>query len=283
MFKILFEELKGYQIRVEKAIRDHLALLGAPSPLRDACEYALLNGGKRFRPALAMKVADSLGLGADVIFSALAIEFFHTASLIADDLPCMDNDALRREKNALHIEFGEDVALLASYSLISAGYDFLTRNAEVNRNSGSPLSLQADKSCLLAIQNISHNTGVDGAAGGQWIDLHPPMLTKESLHEIFLKKTVTLFETSFVFGWLFGGGNAEKLPLVKKCAYHFGLAFQIADDIEDCDQDKINGRAANWATLFGLDEAQKIFQIEISQFFMIAHQLGLQFALPHKE
>ena len=278
MFNSLLEELKSYQIKIEKAIRDHLPQLGSKSPLRDACEYALLNGGKRFRPALAMKIADSLGHGADVIYSALAIEFFHTASLIADDLPCMDNDDFRRQKPSLHIEFGEDVALLASYSLISAGYEFLTKNAEVNKKRGVPFHDQIDAACLLAIQNVSKNTGIEGAAGGQWLDLYPPPLTRETLHEIFLKKTVTLFETSFVFGWLFGGGEAKKLDLVKKCAYHFGLAFQIADDIEDRDQDKTNGRAVNWAAVFGLEEAQRMFHVEIKQFLETAQQLGLQFS-----
>ena len=111
--------------RLEEEIRISIDQMGEKNTLRDACEYALLNGGKRLRPILVLMIAESLGAQHDVMPSALSVEFFHTASLIADDLPCMDDDHERRSRPSLHVAFGEDIAILASYALISEGYGCL--------------------------------------------------------------------------------------------------------------------------------------------------------------
>src|SRR5689334_6324109 len=102
----LAELLQYYQQRVEEKIREQLPSLGGSGELRAACEYALLNGGKRFRPALVYMVANALGKGQDISAAALAIEYFHTASLVADDLPCMDNDDERRNRPSVHKVYG---------------------------------------------------------------------------------------------------------------------------------------------------------------------------------
>ena len=117
--------------KIEKEIARSILSFGEKTKLRDACEYALLSGGKRLRPIIVMMVADGLGHDLDVAPAALAVEFLHTASLVADDLPCMDNDDERREKPSLHKAYGESVALLASYSLIFAGYEKLHENCTV--------------------------------------------------------------------------------------------------------------------------------------------------------
>src|ERR1700722_633886 len=103
--------LKPYQQQIEQKLQESIEQLGAKSKLRDACEYALLNGGKRFRPILVIMIANALGKKFDVTSAALAVEFFHTASLIADDLPCMDDDDERRSKPTLHKVYGEGTAL----------------------------------------------------------------------------------------------------------------------------------------------------------------------------
>jgi len=254
-----------YQHQIDQQINDVISQLGPPSRLREACEYALMSGGKRFRPALVLLIANSLG-AQNALPAALAIEAFHTASLIADDLPCMDNDTVRRNKPSVHIQFGETTALLASYALIAAGYELLAKNAALM---GDP------ERGIVAVGITSKNTGLQGATGGQYDDIFPGELTKEVATDIIHKKTVTLFEIAFSYGWIFGGGDMEKLPLVKKASEHFGLAFQIADDMGDIEQDRLNGRDVNMCNLFGLEKAREMFHVELKGFESCFTGLGL--------
>ena len=235
--------------------------MGEKNRLRDACEYALLNGGKRLRPILVLLIADALGCGEDVMPAALAVEFFHTASLIADDLPCMDNDALRRNCPSVHKEFGESVAILASYALIAEGYGGVAKNG-----GKSPESLK------LCLQAATRCAGINGATNGQFLDLYPPDSKLETIKKIIYQKTVTLFEISFVFGWLFGGGDPAKLSLVKACALHLGMAFQIADDLLDFAADPTS---VNIAAVLGREEALRLFEEEIGAFIALLKELGL--------
>src|SRR6202167_2596390 len=98
--------------KIEQEIAKSILSFGEKTKLRDACEYALTTSGKRFRPLIVIFIAEALGNGLNVYEAALAVEFFHTASLIADDLPCMDNDDERRDKPSLHKVYGEAIALL---------------------------------------------------------------------------------------------------------------------------------------------------------------------------
>jgi geranylgeranyl diphosphate synthase type II len=269
------EFLQPYIKSFEKRIELEVPNFGPKNPVRDACAYALLNGGKRFRPALVLMIADALGFDADVFQVALGIECFHTASLIADDLPCMDNDDERRSKPSVHRQFGEATALLATYALISAGYACLAKNAASIKQSSHPYASQSDTLCVLALENASHNTGLHGATGGQFLDLYSEDISYQVFQDAIRMKTVTLFEISFVYGWLFGGGDPARLDLVKRCAGHFGMAFQIADDIDDQEQDLANSRSINSANLYGHDQAKKMFHEEISLFYRMLAQLQL--------
>jgi geranylgeranyl diphosphate synthase type II len=259
--------LQPYQQEIERYIHQSIHRFDDTSILRDACEYALTNGGKRFRPALVLMMAQALNPNSEVSNAALAIEYFHTASLIADDMPCMDNDAERRNKPSTHIKFNEATALLASYALIAAGYELLAKNAK---------SLKDQSSFALIIENVSFNTGLQGASGGQYFDLCPPSLSESMLRDIIHKKTVSLFEISFVLGWLFGGGDPQQLSVVKQVASHFGMAFQIADDFGDMSQDIKNERFVNFANVFGQEQAYNYFQEEMSGYFRMLEQLGLE-------
>jgi geranylgeranyl diphosphate synthase type II len=267
--------LEPYKKSIEQLLAKSIDSLGPSTPLREACEYALRNGGKRFRPALVLMINKALGYHVDVSQAALAIEFFHTASLIADDLPCMDDDDVRRNKATTHKVFGESVALLATYALIAAGYQCLVKSAEALKGTDHPLAHQTDHLCVLALENAAFNTGIFGATGGQYLDIAPPDLKLATLRDVIHKKTVTLFEISFVFGWLFGGGDLDKLPLVKQAASHFGMAFQIADDIDDMEQDLAHDHPLNLANQFGKEAAIQMFHEEINQFQRIQKELKL--------
>lgn len=267
--------LSTHKQQIETWIKEKIPTLGSKTLLRDACEYALMNGGKRIRPAIVSMVAETLGFQANVSQAALAIEFFHTASLVADDLPCMDDDDERRQKPSLHKVYGDAIALLVSYALIAAGYECLAKNAEQLRLSNLSFSLNSDRICTLALENATYNTGLNGATGGQFLDVFPPNLSLETLRDIIHKKTVSLFEISFVFGWLFGGGNIEKLPLVKKAASHFGMAFQMADDLDDVEQDIANDRKVNLAIVCGKSVAQQMFHEEIRLYLSTLKELDL--------
>lgn len=268
--------LDPYKTRVEKIINDYIPLLGDKTHLRDACAYALQGGGKRFRPALVLMLGDIQGKGVDVSKAALAVEFFHTASLIADDLPCMDNDDERRNRPTVHKVFGETVALLASYALIASGYECLSKNATELRQANVPFAADCDRICTLALDNASYNTGLLGATGGQFLDVFPPNLTVATLRDIIHKKTISLFEISFMLGWLYSGGNIAACDKVKKAASHFGMAFQIADDLDDMAQDIKNGRKVNLATVCGEATAKKMFHEEIAGFTSILRDLNLE-------
>lgn len=277
---IINQTFAPYKIIVETQIKENIQSLGPKSLLRDACEYALLNGGKRFRPAIVHIIAEALG-NADVKHAALAVEYFHTASLIADDLPCMDNDDERRQQPSLHKAFNETTALLASYALIASGYEALSKNAEVIEMANLPFSQRSGEICILALKNATMNTGLSGATGGQFLDVFPPELTKESLKEILYKKTVTLFEISFVLGWLYGGGEVKHLNAVKRASSHFGMAFQMADDIEDAAQDAAKGKKANIAVLCGEKEARAMLKQEIQQLKSVLNEIKIQIPAFH--
>ena len=255
----------------ESYLKRNIILLGERNALRDACEYALLNGGKRIRPLIAMTISQALNNGCDVLEACLSVEYFHTASLIADDLPCMDNDDLRRSKTALHKKFGEATALLASYALMSSGYEKIFQNVQVLSKQKKPFSDRASQTCVVALHLATHCAGISGAIGGQFKDLYPQQATLDEAFDLIYKKTITLFEISFAFGWIFGGGDLGKINQLKDVAYHFGLAFQIADDLEDSDQDQ----SLNICHLIGRNKSRAMFYDEINTFTLKMKKIEL--------
>jgi geranylgeranyl diphosphate synthase, type II len=256
--------LTYYRASIEKAIAESIGTFGPKTLLRDAIEYALKNGGKRFRPAIVYMVAKALCKEGDVGHAALAIEYFHTASLIADDLPCMDDDDERRDLPSLHKAYGEATAILATYALIAAGYDHIRLGAQ---------KLGRSEICPLAIEIASLNTGIFGAAGGQYADLYPPPLTETVVLDVIDKKTGTLFEISFLFGWLYGGGDLSLLDEVKQMARSFGRAFQISDDFLDLEQDK---GGMNYPAIVGRKRASSLLFLELENYYKALKKLGLE-------
>lgn len=261
--------------RIEQEIAKSILSFGEKTKLRDACEYALTTGGKRFRPLIVILVAEALGNGLNVYESALSVEFFHTASLIADDLPCMDNDDERREKPSLHKVYGEAIALLSSYALITAAFEKIHSNAVVMQQANAPFCHFSDRACTLALESATYCAGILGATGGQFLDLFPPNQNLDTVKQVIYKKTVTLFQVSFVLGWLFGGGDVSKLEKIKKAAYHFGMAFQTADDLGDMLQDEKKQREISIARLIGKERGLMLFDEEMRQFRKELQELGI--------
>ncbi len=261
--------------KIEQEIAKSISGFGEKTKLRDACEYALTNGGKRFRPLIVVMVAEALEHGLNVYPAALSVEFFHTASLIADDLPCMDNDDERRDKPSVHKVYGESIALLSSYALITAAFEKIYANTKVMKEANTHFSILSEHACVQALEAATRCAGILGATGGQFLDLFPPVNSLETLKQIIYKKTVTLFEVSFILGWVFGGGDVAKLEQVKKVAYHLGMAFQIADDLGDVGQDENRQNEMNMARFIGKEKALFVFDDEMRQFKETLKDLGL--------
>ena len=264
------ETLKGeFETHLQATLLNHTE----ESELRASFSYALMNGGKRIRPLITMIIAKALGNHLSVLEASLSVEYFHTASLIADDLPCMDNDEMRRCKPALHKEFGETVAILTSYALISAGYEKILHASRVLEKAKAPFNERKDLCCVAALREATHAAGISGAVGGQFQDLFPQSFTEEAIEDLIYKKTVTLFEIAFAFGWIFGGGELSQLHKVRALATHFGMAFQIWDDLKDMKEDwKV---ANNMASLIGEEKAKERVGRELELFKMKASELGV--------
>ena len=277
MFKQIFyaqdSRLNAFKETFERFLQDSISHLGEPNLLREACAYALLNGGKRMRPLIVMSVSHALGHHLDVLQPSLSVEYFHTASLIADDLPCMDNDDFRRSQPALHKKYGQATALLASYTLIAAGYKKIFQGGQVLSLQKAPFRALANERCVLALDAASRCAGMSGATGGQFQDLYPREKTMKQALDTIYKKTISLFEVSFVFGWIFGGGNLEDVERIRTIAYHFGLAFQIADDLDDATEDRPS--SLNLAHLIGKAEAKQWFEKELQACMCKMKKLGL--------
>ncbi len=264
------KKLSHFKQEIEKELKG--AFVGNSS-LMKAISSALLSEGKRIRPLLVHLIADGIGFSQPVMPSALASEYFHTASLIADDLPCMDNDDFRREKPSLHRIYGERVALLASYALISEAFCQIERNGALMRT--GPFKDRAFEVTTLALECAGTSSGIRGAVLGQFYDLERESTTLHELEEVIYLKTISLFEGTFLLGWLFGGGELDQLEEVKKLASHFGMAFQIRDDLLDVDQDEAKSVMTNYALSLGKEKAEtRLFQ-ELEGFEKLLKELNL--------
>src|SRR6266851_3492477 len=214
--------------RVEHALSDLLpAARIAPSRLHDAMRYATLGGGKRVRAMLVFGAGEITGAAAERLqVAASAVEMIHAYSLIHDDLPCMDDDVLRRGKPACHIEFDEATALLAGDSLQSLAFQLLAEH----RLCDDP-SVQVEMLKILAIA-----CGSRGMAGGQAIDLASvgQTLTVPELEYMHIHKTGALIRASVALGARCSNALASaqlaRLDHYAKCV---GLAFQVVDDVLD--------------------------------------------------
>lgn len=220
-----------YLSMVEEALPQYVYTVSdGQSAVRDAMLYSLKNGGKRVRPILVLAFCESCGgIAADALPFACAVEMIHTYSLIHDDLPCMDNDDLRRGKPACHKQFDEATALLAGDALLTLSFETLTKADTL-----SP-ALQ-----MQAVHTLASLSGYAGMIGGQVIDLfyENKAADFEILSCIDRLKTGALIQSAAVLGCLAAGKTKpEILDAAKRYAENIGLAFQIVDDILDVTAD----------------------------------------------
>jgi geranylgeranyl diphosphate synthase, type II len=216
---------------VERAIEAALPSADTPpATLHAAMRHVLFPGGKRLRPALALAAAEAVGARAErALPIAVAVELVHTYSLIHDDLPCMDDDAERRGRPAVHVAFGEATAVLAGDALLTLAFQVLA-------DAPHPDSAQAR---LAAIRDLALAAGSHGLVGGQVDDLRfdPADRDVARIESVHARKSAALIAASIVGGAHLAGADAESIARLRRCGECVGVAFQIADDVLDAGED----------------------------------------------
>ncbi|MEO5688966.1 MAG: polyprenyl synthetase family protein [Burkholderiaceae bacterium] len=231
----------------------------SPAGLGSVMRYAVLDGGKRLRPLLVMAATEAVaGDSTAALRAAVAVELIHAYSLVHDDMPCMDNDVLRRGKPTVHVKYGEAQAMLAGDAMQALAFDVLTPDE------GMPPLLMSTLVRLLA-----RASGHDGMAGGQAIDLASVgrQLDERSLRDMHRRKTGVLLQASVMMGAACGPADATALAALSEYGAAVGLAFQVVDDVLDVTQDShVLGKTAGkdvdqnkptFVSLLGLEAAQK--------------------------
>jgi farnesyl diphosphate synthase len=233
--------------RIEQALSSWVvASPDSPTPagLVEAMRYAVLDGGKRLRPLLVLAACEAANGNAQVALRpACAVELIHAYSLVHDDMPCMDNDVLRRGKPTVHVQFGEAQALLTGDALQALAFELLTPD------DGSLDAATQAALCRL----LAQSAGFQGMAGGQAIDLASVglPLNSEQLHAMHRLKTGALLQASVMMGAACGAATPAALSALRDYGAVIGLAFQVVDDVLDVTAD-----AATLGKTAGKDAAQ---------------------------
>ena len=237
----------------------------APASLGTAMRYAVLDGGKRLRPLLALAAAHAVG-GQRMasLRAACAVELIHAYSLVHDDMPCMDNDVLRRGKPTVHVKFGEAPAMLAGDAMQALAFEVLTPDAPMDPADLMPPALQARLCGLLA-----RAAGHAGMAGGQAIDLASVgrPLDEHSLRDMHHRKTGALLRASVMMGAACGDIDPAAWSALEVYGNSIGLAFQVIDDVLDVTQASdtlgktagkdVDANKPTYVSLMGLDAARR--------------------------
>ncbi len=240
----------------------------APAGLGDVMRYAVLDGGKRLRPLLVMAACEAVdGRPEAALRVACAVELIHAYSLVHDDMPCMDNDVLRRGKSTVHVRFGEAQALLAGDALQALAFELLT-----------PEGGSVDGATQAALcRMLAQAAGYQGMAGGQAIDLASvgKTLSSEQLHDMHRLKTGALLQASVMMGAACGVASTPAQGALRDYGAAVGLAFQVVDDILDVTADsatlgKTAGKDAaqdkpTFVSLMGLPASRNYAQELLSQ------------------
>ena len=219
--------LKQYAEMINGALAAQLESIGEiPSLLKEAMLYSLDAGGKRLRPAMLLAACEMLGGNIETAMPfACALEMIHTYSLIHDDLPAMDDDDLRRGRPTNHKVYGEGMAILAGDGLLHASMELMLRAA----------AGMSDLRGVRAAEAIARRSGVTGMVAGQVIDVtgEGKTPTEETVHYIHAHKTADLLTAPLEAGLILAGAAGKQLEAGMRYGYHFGMAFQMIDDLLD--------------------------------------------------
>lgn len=209
------------------AFRTYLPLPATlDAPFEEALRHVLDNPGSLVRPRMVFQVATAYGLDAAAATDlAIALEYFHTASLVFDDLPCMDNAMERRGVPCVHFAFGEAGAILTALALINRAYALSWRAA----------SSAAQPCQLRALAYVEQCLGIQGLLNGQSLDLHYGTLphNRATTERIARGKTVSLIRLTLILPAMLGGASARELQLLERIALYWGLTYQMVDDLKD--------------------------------------------------
>ena len=284
----IIRSLIADDIRTNKNFR---SLIPGILPMTSVVTYSL-NSGKRLRPIIINAMIEGCGdrlltehsLQASRDFM-LFIEYVHNASLIVDDLPCMDNDDERRGNPTVHIKYGEHMSQMVSYNLMITALKHFSdgfRAIQMSR-------MYTDRDCQWLYDNlnneISENLGYQGICGGQLLDLlickdadvrgKTPREQRDLIMKIIKLKTGCLFSLSFTLGWVARGGDVEAVVDIKEAGYLFGICYQIIDDLRDVDKDmEKNAGFNNICKYYTWNEIITLFMDTMAEFsrIMSEHQ-----------
>jgi geranylgeranyl diphosphate synthase type II len=253
--------IKCTRALVEKYLRGSVpAVTTKPATIHRAMRYSLLSGGKRLRPLLCCAASEACGGTARAALpAACAVEMVHAYSLIHDDLPCMDDDDLRRGKPTSHVVFGEGIAVLAGDALLTEAFAVLAKAKPRARHSATDL-----------VAELARAAGSRGLIAGQVADLEAEgrKPTEPALYFIHAAKTGMLLRAALKLGAMCGGATSAQLAALDRFGFALGLAFQIQDDILDATQSakklgKTAGKDAasgkmTFPALYGLEKSQAL-------------------------
>lgn len=271
------QRLSEYAVLTENTLQQYLPE-ETEDVVTEAMRYSLLAGGKRLRCALALEFCLALGgQKEDVLPFACALEMVHAYSLIHDDLPCMDDDDMRRGKPSCHIAFGEANALLAGDGLLTKAFEVMAQQSKI-----------PPERTVLAVGVLAQAIGHHGMIGGQRMDLQNEgkEVGIEVIEQTNRLKTGALIIAAAQLGCIAAGADSKMTELAKKYAEQIGLAFQITDDILDCTSSAevlgkpIGSDAENhkttYVSVYGLEKAMSIAAEEIQKAKDALNQMGMQ-------
>lgn len=267
------EEFASRTAFAEQTVRSYLpAVDGYLKGLFDASDYSVLVGGKRLRPLIMKAAFDACGGKDDSVLPFMAaLEMIHSSSLVHDDLPCMDNDELRRGNLTTWKKFGEDTAVLVGDDLLVFAFETAAKAFSLSDNPGRIGE---------AISVLAHKAGRYGMIGGQSVDVASTgeALKEDKLDFIYRLKTSALVEAAMMIGTILAGGDKEAVSHAEKAGSAFGMAFQIRDDILDVissaeelgkpiHSDEKNDKTTT-VTLWGMEKAKQ----KVEEYSLLAMQ-----------
>lgn len=255
-------KLELYGSKINAALIEAMRLESTPELLKEAMRYSVKAGGKRIRPCLVLGVSEMLG-GSEEMALALGcgLEMIHTYSLIHDDLPCVDNDDLRRGRPSNHKVFGEGQAVFAGDALLTYAFEYMLESALKFKNDNY----------LRAVLEIAKRAGASGMVAGQSLDLEAEktgISDEAALYRIHRHKTADMLTAAVLAGAYTAQPNGEQIKALREYSEKIGLLFQITDDILDAQGDeKLMGKTLGkdktsskltFVSLYGIDKAKAI-------------------------